>query len=273
MTRAKEREYTIRGYVVFCVLVIVVVIGGVGLISLSSRDAASSVRDSIGQAQEAKQMIANQSNAQDVGQAEIPEALAQAKAANPDVCAWLYFPNTTVSLPILQSLEDDRKYVDESADGSNEVLGATFIEKANSPYFIDPVTIVYGHAFDDEPDVMLGQLHKFEDKSFFDANDTFYIYLENKVLEYRIACTCPYHGIHILSFIDMGFDDGTLQRYMTYALDPGVDSRFVRDVGQVDASYDRIVQISTCTFPASAEYRYVVTGVLVDERAIEKAEA
>lgn len=209
-------------------------------------------------------IIDKQQSSQNINEEDIPSALAEAKEVNADVCAWVYVPNTNVSLPILQSLDDDRKYVDESLDNSNEVLGATFIEKVNSPFFIDPLTVVYGHAFEDEPDVMLGQLHKFEDKDFFDQNDTFYIYLDEKRFKYKIACACPYVGDHVISLIKAS-DSEALQRYMTFAMNPGVDSRFIRDVGEVDADVDRIVQFSTCTFPSSSEYRYVVTGVLVGE--------
>lgn len=137
-----------------------------------------------------------------------------------------------------------------------------FVEHAASPYFIDPVTVVCGHAFQDELDVMMGQLHLFEGKEFFDAHDEFRVYLNDRVLTYRIASVCSYVGNNILTYLGQG-DEATLQHYMEGVIDPGTDERFVRDVGGMDSRSDRIVQLSTCTVPATAESRFVVTGLLV----------
>lgn len=254
-----------RGYVVVCAVALALV----ATVPLASAMFSPEAFQKAADARAVTKMVEAQKAAQDVLEADIPMRLAEAKRANPDVCAWVRFPNTNVSLPILQNVEDDRHYVGTSFDGKDGdegALGAAFIEASSSPYFIDPVTVVYGHAFEDAPDVMLGQLHRFEDKAFFDANDTFLVYLDDRVLEYRIACACVYVCDHIPWVIRAG-GEGTLQRYMEYALDPGVDANFVRDVGAVEASSDRIVQFSTCTFPSSTEYRYMVTGVLVGERS------
>lgn len=257
-------KFSVPSFVALCLIVAILVTGVVYVVvQWPSSPWSQETQDR----RAVERMVESQRAAQDVSEEDIPNAFAEAKQKNSDVCAWVFFPNTNISLPILQSLEYDRTYVNRSLDGSSDVLGATFIEKENSPFFIDPVTIVYGHAYEDYPDVMLGELHKFEKKDFFEANDTFYIYLEGKRLEYRIACEGPYVGDHILSVIKAG-PEGSLQKYMTYAIDPQMESFRVRDLREIDATKDRIVQFSTCMFPSSGEYRYMVTGLLVNEEPI-----
>lgn len=204
-----------------------------------------------------------QRSAQDVAEGEIPARLAEAMGTNPDVCAWVDVPGTNVSLPVAYDRLGDERYSYGAYDGSNDTFGTLFIQRSSSPYFITPVTIIYGHAFEDVPDVMLGQLHLFEDKGFFDAHDEFHVHLSDRTLVYRIASVAMFNGINIPDYLETGGLE-LLQEYAELALDP-CDDGLSRDVGPVDMSRDRIVQFSTCTIPATAEYRYIVTGVLVEE--------
>lgn len=211
-----------------------------------------------------ERMVAAQRASQDVAEQDVPATLSAAMAANPDVCAWVDVPGTNVSLPVVRDAEDDGRYIYGSYDGSGSTLGTTFIEYSASPYFIDPVTVLYGHAYEDVSDVMMGQLHRFEDKAFFDAHDEFHVHLSDRVLVYRIASACTVNAVNVTDYIEIG-GAWLLQEYADFVVNPYGDG-FTRDVGDLDMAHDRIVQFSTCTIPSTAEYRYFVTGVLVEER-------
>lgn len=233
---------------------------------------ASCSPEAVGHAREAAEigaMVEQRRARQDVALEEVPRALEEAMAASPDVCAWVAVPGTNVSLPVLQSADgDDRAYGSRSLDGESDVLGEAFIERANSPLFIDPVTVVYGHAFDDAPNVAMGQLHLFRDEEFFASHDAFYVNLPDRALEYRIMGAYEVAGEHVLSLLQLG-GEGSLERYFRYlAKPPGVAAPFRRNVGALDPDADRVVELSTCTMPASAEYRYVVVGLLVGEESL-----
>lgn len=264
--KTNDANWTITRYIAFSTISLVLVVGVVAYI-WHANPAFSQRAEAEQEYAEVQEMTELQERCQQIEFPDIPEALASAKQTNTDVCAWVYFPNTNVSLPILQSVVNERKYVDESFDGAANVLGATFIEAESSPLFIDPVTIVYGHAFEDFPDVMLGQLHKFKDEKFFIENDTFYIITEEKQLQYRIVSACEFQGDHVPTLLKIA-GEGAVQKYMDFVANPGCDPAYVRDVGKLDAHTDRIVQFSTCTMPSSAQYRYIVTGVLVNENLL-----
>lgn len=260
----KRKETTIGVYIALSMAAIVIfmVIFGVMPSSCSS-DAVKGQRKDAEDEATVRQMVNTQIEVQSIEENDIPEALAATRSANPDACAWLYVLGTDVSLPVMRHSDDDSFYTDHLSDGSEGILGAAFVEHGASPYFIDPVTVVCGHAFEDAINVMMGELHLFESTDFFDTHDEFRIYLTDRVLTYRIASACSYVGDNILTYVGQG-DEATLQTYMEGVIDPGIDERFVRDVGEINSKSDRVVQLSTCTLPPTAEARYVVTGVLVD---------
>lgn len=212
-------------------------------------------------------LVGAQAALQVVDPSDIPERLAAAQEANPDVCAWLYVPGTNVSLAVARHLEDDLYYMEHAADGSQSPIGSAFLEGANSPGFDDPVTVLYGHSFSDA-EIMFTQLHCFESIEFFGKAESFYVYLPDRVLAYRVVGACLYSNERIVAGLDFS-DQGSLQSYFDFVAD-GDDEAFIglkRRTGSLDAASDRLVQLSTCTLPRTDGSRYVVTGVLVGEGA------
>ena len=64
-----------------------------------------------------------------------------------------------------------------------------------------------------------------------------------------------------------GFSDKEIQQgYFDYVLKPDSMVKNVREHEKLVAGKDRIVQLSTCTYPPVDTKRLLITGVLVDEQ-------
>lgn len=122
---------------------------------------------------------------------------ASAQAMNPDVYAWIWIPGTNIDYPILQSeTEDDAYYLNHTIEKKEGLPGTIYTEKYNEKEFSSPVTVVYGHNMKNGS--MFADLHKYEDRSFFDANPYIYIYLPNRTLKYHIFSATPFDDRYIL---------------------------------------------------------------------------
>ena len=122
---------------------------------------------------------------------------ASAQAMNPDVYAWIWIPGTNIDYPILQSeTEDDAYYLNHTIEKKEGLPGTIYTEKYNGKEFSSPVTVVYGHNMKNGS--MFADLHKYEDRSFFDANPYIYIYLPNRTLKYHIFSATPFDDRYIL---------------------------------------------------------------------------
>lgn len=191
------------------------------------------------------------------------DALALARSINPEVCAWLYVPGTGVSLPVARREGDDSYYLAHSYRGEDSPLGCAYMEGADSPAFDQPLTVLYGHSFPRNPFMFTG-LHAFEDPGFFEAHDEVHVLTEDGLLTFRVVEAALYKGAHLSSFADEG-DLAALQRYLGNFSSRSDDFTGYRKPVELDASRDKVLQLSTCTVPATDDARFVVTAVLVEE--------
>lgn len=197
-----------------------------------------------------------------------PAEFAETRAQNKDVYAWITVPDTTVNLPILQSAIIDNYYLVHDINGSEDGPGAIYTQSVNALDFHDPVTVVYGHTFEKDGVVqesMFGDLHKFEDETFFNEHPTFTIFTPDKVLTYEVVSAYEYDDRHILNSYDFSNPEVT-QGYFDYVLNPDSMNKHVREHARLVPGTDHIVQLSTCTHPPVDTARYLITGVLVDEQ-------
>lgn len=122
---------------------------------------------------------------------------AAAQATNPDVYAWIWIPGTNIDYPILQSeTEDDDYYLNHTIEKKEGLPGTIYTEKYNSKNFMNPVTVVYGHNMKNGS--MFADLHKYEDKAFFDSNPYVYIYLPDRTYKYHIFAVTPFDDRYLL---------------------------------------------------------------------------
>ena len=103
---------------------------------------------------------------------------------NSDVIAWIYIPNTSISLPILQG-KNNYSYLHHDIDRNRSVAGSIFMEESNSPDFMDLNTIIHGHNMRNGS--MFTDIHRAVSEKLNNFSDYIYIYLPNGVLNvYRI---------------------------------------------------------------------------------------
>lgn len=193
-----------------------------------------------------------------------PIDFAQLQKTNSDIYAWLYIPNTGINLPIVQNAFDDSYYLTHNSHREDDPYGAVYTQMANKKDFSDPVTVIYGH----DTEGQLKNVHYFEDEKFFQENEKMYVYTTGHIYTYRIISAYKYDNRHILNSFDFTKLD-VLQEYFDYILNPDSLLYQVRQGDDVtlDASKDKIIQISTCMLDEfHGSSRYIVTGVLVDDQ-------
>lgn len=192
-----------------------------------------------------------------------PIDFSSLQQTNSDVYSWIEIPDTNIDYPVVQANkdEDDLFYLDHNIDKKYEFAGMIFSQKKNSKSYQDPVTVLYGH--DMKNGSMFRDLHKFEEKEFFDSHDTIYIYTPGHILTYKIISAYVYDNRHILNTFNFYMEED-LMEYFDSILEPKSMTCNVRAGASLSAD-DKILTLSTCT--SSDSQRYLVQGVLTnDER-------
>lgn len=178
---------------------------------------------------------------------------------NEDAYAWIQIPGTVIDYPILQSAtEEDDYYLNTTIDGKKGYPGSIYTEKYNSTAFTDPVTVVYGH--DMIEGTMFTDLHKYEDKEFFDSNPYIYIYLPDRTLKYQVFAAVSFDDRYILG--NYNFTD--IEDFQSYLdeLRSSIDGNVDPDVEVTQQS--SILTLSTCIADAP-EQRWLVNATLIEQ--------
>ena len=182
----------------------------------------------------------------------------------PDAYAWITVPGTQIDYPIVQHPTDNTFYLNHNPKGEYEFAGAIFTEDYNATDFEDPNTVIYGHNMKNGS--MFQELHKFEDKAFFEEHPEFTIYTPDEVLHYHIFAAYTYDNRHLLKEFD--FDDREVFRlYLEDILGMKSMSANIDKNAEIKED-DRIVTLSTCN--GINEQRYLVQGVLLSNRNTEE---
>lgn len=182
---------------------------------------------------------------------------------NPDIIAWITIPGTNIDYPVLQHPLDDSYYLTHNLDGSYGYPGCIYIESLNHADFSDPNTLIYGHNL--KTKTMFTELHKFENKDFFEEYNEVILYLPDKTLHYRIFAAHVYDDRHLLYSFDFTDEDiyaGFLQSiYDIRDMSANIDRTF-----EVTAQ-DRIISLETCiSGEENREKRYLVHAVLQEDK-------
>lgn len=179
---------------------------------------------------------------------------AAAQASNPDVYAWIWIPGTNIDYPILQSeTEDDAYYLNHTIEKKEGLPGTIYTEKYNAKDFSNPVTVIYGHNMKNGS--MFADLHKFEDKTFFDSNPYVYIYLPDRTLKYHIFSATPFDDRYILgNYVFSSQDD--FEKYLD-ELRSNINGNVNMDINV--AQNTGILTLSTCIADSPNE-RFLVNA-------------
>ncbi len=184
---------------------------------------------------------------------------------NPDIYAWITIPGTTVDYPVLQS-EEDNYYLDHKVDGSEGLPGSIYTNKVDGKLFSYPNTIVYGHNMKDGS--YFGQLHLYEEASFFAQNREIYVYLPTQKLTYEIMAVSKFSDDYLSDKYMMNNTVGVQQflaDLMAFAPEDKT-SHFAQEVNLGD--WQQIITLSTCVKGVDEE-RYLVVGRLTTVEAYE----
>lgn len=181
---------------------------------------------------------------------------------NKDIYAWITIPGTNIDYPILQHPTDDAFYLNHNLDGSYGFPGCIYTESLNDKDFSDPNTVIYGH--DLKAKTMFTELHKFEEKDFFDKYNEVLIYLPDRTLHYRVFAAHVYDDRHLMYSFDFDNEDifaGFLEDiYDIRDMSANIDREMTV------TAQDKIITMSTCMpKKEDAEKRLLVHAVLVSE--------
>ncbi len=193
---------------------------------------------------------------------ENPINFKELKKLNKDLYAWIRIPGTVIDYPVAQSSNsDDNYYLHHNYLGNYEFAGTIYSQRHNTRYFVDRVTVLYGHNMLNGS--MFASLHDFEDPEFFEENQYIYIYTEGHILTYRIFAAYDYDNRHILNSFEFS-DDEVYAQYLKDCLNPHSAYANVREGIELTTD-DRIITLSTCT-NYNSSYRLLVQGVLTDDQ-------
>jgi len=187
----------------------------------------------------------------DVGEVDF----ASLQAVNPDVAAWIRFPNPDIiDYPVVYS-SDNSYYLKHTFDGTANSSGAIFMDMNNKRDFSDPNVILYGHAMKNKS--MFGSLKQFRDQEFCAENSYFFIYTpDGGVYQYQICAV--YEAADTSDSYTVSF--GTAGEYRNYL--ETIKSRSFFDTGAALSDTSRLVTLSTCT-NVTESGRLLVQGVRV----------
>ena len=191
---------------------------------------------------------------------EIPIDFEELWETNPDVYAWIVIPGTDINYPILQHPIDDSYYLNHNIDGSTGRPACIYTESLNSKDFTDNNTVIYGHNM--RNGTMFAQLHKFEDKDFFDEHREIIIYLPDKVLHYKIFAVHNYDDRHLLYSFD--FSDKAVYKDYLESIFNIDDMNANIDTEMTVTENDKIITLATCVYKKPS-LRFHVQAVLVEK--------
>ncbi len=177
---------------------------------------------------------------------------------NADIYAWIRMDDTVIDYPVLQHPTDDTYYLMHNPDHSYGYPGCIYSELYNTNTFEDPVTVLYGHNM--KNGTMFGGLHKFEDKSFFDENTSFEIYMPGKTLVYEIVAALETDDKRITVWYNFE-DEKVYQNYIDELMSGEESELYHFREGVELTTKDKLVVLQTCVSERKSN-RYVVIGAL-----------
>ena len=193
------------------------------------------------------------------------------KAQNKDFKGWLAVPGADISLPIVQTTNND-KYLNTGFNGKWLSGGTAFIDCQNKAAFSDMNTVIYGHNMRDGS--MFGKIKNYKSIDTYKKNPLIYVYTENKNYVYKIysvfltsAVKSDDNGyVFAYNFINLS-DSSNFASFMEE-----VKLRSYYNTGVDYAEGDKIITLSTCDRTVMKNGRLVIIGRLVRENEDESVD-
>jgi len=170
---------------------------------------------------------------------------------NADIVAFIYIYGTNVRGSVVQG-SDNEFYLHRDVNGNRNVNGSLFLDYRNSPFFIDPNTIIYGHNMNNG--TMFHNLRYYMQRDFFEAHPQITIITDNLVLIYDIFSV--FQTRIDFDYIQVDFGEGEFA-----ALISEITRRSLHASSVAADNRDNILILSTCT-NTSEDSRMVVAARL-----------
>ena len=179
---------------------------------------------------------------------------------NPGVVAWLEVPGTAIDYPVLYdgTKRGTHYYLNHDIDGEQSAAGSIYLAPENKPDLSERHMVIYGHNMADG--TMFAGLHQFEDKDFFNKNNTILLYTPEETLEYKILAA--YEADDKNLFYEADFEDDEYYGEFLESVRAGA-TRGVGEDAELEPD-DTVLTLSTCV-EGQKQKRYLVQAVLVQE--------
>lgn len=186
------------------------------------------------------------------------------RKSNKDFKAWIAVPGANISLPVVQTTNND-KYLNTGFNGKWLSGGTAFIDYLNKAPFSDMNTVIYGHNMRDGS--MFGSIKNYKNINTFKKNPLIYVYTENETYVYKIysvflssAVKTDDNGyVFGYNFINLSSEENFASFMQEVKL------RSYYDTGVDYQSGDKILTLSTCDRTVMKNGRLVVVARLVRE--------
>lgn len=170
-----------------------------------------------------------------------PVSYEELSAKNTDYRGWIWFDTSLISLPIVQTEENDF-YLKKNLDKEYSLGGTPFIDAANS--MTDQNLTIYGHTvFMDDSNLVFTPLRKLLDQNTYDQNKRFHIDWKDGIKTYQIFAVCSvdqsddsWNYTQNIFQTDDAFYDFIHQAYKRSAISSDIDV----------AATDNLVTLQTC---------------------------
>ncbi len=200
---------------------------------------------------------------------------ASLKNQNKDFKAWIVVPGANISLPVVQTTNND-KYLKTGFNGKWLSGGTAFIDSNNKAAFSDMNTVIYGHNMRDGS--MFGSIKNYKSLDVFKKNPLVYIYTENQNYVYKI------YSVFLSSAVKSD-DNGYVFAYNFINLSSSenfasfmeeLKMRSYYDTGVDYQEGDKLLTLSTCDRTVMKNGRLVLVARLVrenEEETVDTAQA
>lgn len=185
-------------------------------------------------------------------EATLPEDIAPdylaARGKNPEVCAYLIVPNTSISYPVALGKDNDY-YLSHDLTGEDSKSGAIFFDYRTDELLNGSHLILYGHNM--RAGTMFHDLNSYKHKEFFENTPIITLYAGSEKREYQVYAA--YIAPPDVYFIRTQFEDAA--DFLSYIQQLQSLSKFPTDT-ELTAD-DQILTLATCTYETD-DARFVV---------------
>ncbi len=192
---------------------------------------------------------------------ELTERMLQVRELSvqyPDLKGWIEIEGTNINYPLMQGTDNDY-YMNHDYKKEYSRWGSLFLDKAYDWTIPSSNLLIYGHNFSDG--VMLSDLLKYADKSFYDAHPTIKVTTPEEDTEYEIIAVF-YSRLYYKSEKDVfryyffvnAEDEAAYNEFVSNA-----KAASIYDTGKTAEYGDQLLTLSTCEY-SQVDGRFAVVA-------------